>query len=93
MTFFCHYCEATEKHDRRVCRLKALHADPEFKAKMEALHADPEFNPLAALPASDRADYDVLKKAGYTRAEALRAVCRADLIDESAEFLRHRGRK
>ena len=23
--------------------MKALHADPEFKAKMKALHADPEF--------------------------------------------------
>ena len=32
----------------RSARMKALHADPEFKAKMKALHADPEFKAATA---------------------------------------------
>lgn len=72
---------------RQSERIRRLHADPEFAAKnaerMRRLHADPAFNPLVALTESERADYDVLKKAGYTRAEALRAIGRADLIGES----------
>jgi len=93
----CPWCRRRAGHDRRVCRMKRLHADPAFKAqqsarmkrlnadpafkakqsaRMKRLHADPAFNPLAALSATERADYDVLKKAGYTRAEALAAIGR-----------------
>ena len=61
-------------------RMRKLNADPEFaKANAERMrkrHADPEFNPLAALTEAERADYDVLRKAGYTRAEAFRAIGR-----------------
>ena len=74
--------------DGRVLSMRALHADPEFaerrrernRERMKALNADPEFNPLAALSAAERADYDTLKKAGHSRAEALRSVGRDDLI-------------
>lgn len=64
--------------------------DPEFKKanseRMKRLNADPEFNPLAALTREKRADYDTLKRAGYTRPEALRAIGRADLlVQEAAE--------
>ena len=59
-------------------RMRKLHADPAFaKAnaeRMRKLHADPEFNPLAALTPEQRADYDTLKKAGYTREEAFEAL-------------------
>jgi hypothetical protein len=59
-------------------RMRKLNADPEFaKANAERMrkrHADPEFNPLAALTLEQRADYDVLKKAGYTREEAFEAL-------------------
>ena len=65
-------------------RMKALHADPEFAARrrerLKALHADPRHNPLAALSAEERADYDLLvKKGGLKRADALRSIGRADL--------------
>ena len=91
----CKYCNSDEKHDRRVCRMKKLHTDPEFAARnserasegmkklhadpefaarhserMKKLHADPKFNPLASLTSSERSDYDVLKKAGYSRKKA-----------------------
>jgi hypothetical protein len=69
-------------------KMKRLNADPAFKAqqsaRMKRLHADPAFNPLAALSAAERADYDVLKKAGYGRAEALRAIGRADMESHGA---------
>jgi hypothetical protein len=32
----------------KSARMKALHADPEFKAKMKALNADPEFKAKVA---------------------------------------------
>lgn len=55
-------------------RMRALHADPEFakvhSERMKALHADPEFNPLAAMTEDQRAEYDLLKKEGYTRHDA-----------------------
>ena len=47
---------------------------------MRALHADPEFNPLASLSDAERADYDILKRNGYSRAEALGTIGRADLV-------------
>ena len=65
-------------------RMRRLNQDPEFAAanadRMRRLHQDPEFNPLVALSEQERADYDVLKRAGYTRAEALPAIGREDLI-------------
>lgn len=41
---------------------------------MRKLHADQKLNPLARLTPEQRADYDVLKKAGYSRAEAFKAI-------------------
>ena len=70
-------------------RMRALNADPEFaKAnaeRMRALNADPEFNPLVLLTPAERADYDVLKRAGYSRADALRAIGRLDILDARKE--------
>ena len=61
-------------------RMRKRNADPEFaKAnaeRMRRLNADPEFNPLVALTPEERADYDILRKAGYTRAEAFAAMGR-----------------
>ena len=76
--------------ERASERMRALNADPEFaKAhaeRMRALHADPEFNPLVVLTPAERADYDVLKRAGYSRDDVFRAIGRADLIrPEAAE--------
>lgn len=73
----CAKCSAPAKHDpvdgvMTMCgRHAATHAE-----RMRKLHADPEFNPLAALTPNERADYDVLRKAGYTRAEAFAAMGR-----------------
>jgi len=43
----CAYCNIAAEHDRRVCRMRKLHADPVFaKAaaeRMRKLHADPVF--------------------------------------------------
>ena len=43
----CKYCGNDAKHDRRVCRMRKLNADPEFARahaeRMRKLHADPEF--------------------------------------------------
>ncbi|MFQ8433505.1 hypothetical protein [Amaricoccus sp. W119] len=69
-------------------RMKALNADPEFAAahrernreRMKALNADPEFNPLVLLTEAERADYDTLKQAGYTRDDAFFAIGRLDLV-------------
>src|ERR1700721_427517 len=70
---------AYRKSEKWHAARRALHADPEFKAKtaerMRALHADPEFNPLASLTAEQRENYDLLvKKGGYSRKEALEAI-------------------
>lgn len=46
---------------------------------MHLLNADPKYNPLVALSDHERADYEVLKKNGYRRDEALVAIGRADL--------------
>ena len=64
--------------------MRALHADPEFaerhRERMRALNADPHFNILASLSDAERADYDILKRNGYSRAEALGTIGRADLV-------------
>jgi len=74
---------AKARDARSAEQMRRLHADPEFaKAHAERMRrrqADPKFNPLAALSEAERADYDALKKAGYTRAEALDAIGRGDL--------------
>ena len=85
--------EFAERHRERMReRMRALNADPEFaerhrerhrermRERMRALHADPEFNPLASLSDAERADYDILKRNGYSRAEALGTIGRADLV-------------
>ena len=76
---------AAAHRERSRERMKALNADPSFAAasreRMKALHAEPGFNPLVALSEQERADYDVLKKNGYTRAEAFRAIGRAELAE------------
>lgn len=51
--------------DARCERMRKLNADPAFAKKL---------NPLAHLTPEQRADYDVLKKAGYSRAEAFKAI-------------------
>ena len=70
--------------ERRSNRMKALHADPEVAERrnnrLKALHADPERNPLVLLTPQERTDYNTLKKAGHPRADALRAIGRADLV-------------
>lgn len=76
----------------RTCRACGVHLDRRTAGdlcrahRMKARNADPAFNPLAALTPEERADYDLLKKrALYTRAEALRAIGRADLIPQPVE--------
>mgnify|MGYP003442156785 CR=1 FL=1 len=65
---------------------KKAWADPDVRARISEARkkawADPEKNPLAALTETERADYDCVKRAmRYTRAEALRAIGRADLAE------------
>ena len=61
-------------------RMKALNADPEFKAKtsarMKALHADPEFNPLAGLRAEQRKVYRKLRNCGVPKQVAIAEAAR-----------------
>jgi hypothetical protein len=80
-------------------RMRKRHADPEFAAanaermrkrnadpEFAAAHADPDHNPLVMLTTQERTDYDALKRYGYSRADAFRAIGRADLIrPEAAE--------
>ena len=69
-------------------RMRKLNADPEFAAanaeRMRKRNADPEYNPLVTLTARERADYDALKRYGYSRADAFRAIGRGDLITQEA---------
>ena len=69
-------------------RMRKRHADPEFAAanaeRMRKRHADPDHNPLVMLTTQERADYDALKRYGYSRADAFRAIGRADLITQEA---------
>ena len=83
----CLKCNALAKHDpvggvMTTCgRHSAAHAE-----RMRKRHADPEYNPLVTLTARERADYDALKRNGYSRDDAFRAIGRADLIrPEAAE--------
>ena len=83
----CLKCNALAKHDpvdgvMTTCgRHSAANAE-----RMRKLNADPDHNPLAMLSAQERADYDALKRNGYSRADAFRAIGRADLIrPEAAE--------
>lgn len=67
-------------------RMRVRRADPNFVAAhasgLRAFHTESAFNPLAALTAAERADYDTLKRAHYSRNEALTAIGRTDLIRE-----------
>ena len=69
-------------------RMRKLNADPEFAAanaeRMRKRNADPDHNPLVMLTTQERADYDALKRYGYSRADAFRAIGRADLITQEA---------
>ena len=87
-----HGFEFRKDYSAHAERMRKRHADPEFaKAhaersaeRMRKLHANPAFNPLAALSEQERADYDLLKRAGYKRSEALGAIGRADLGQHEA---------
>lgn len=68
-----------------LCRshcLKAMHADPDFAAahreRLKARNADPDIDMrqkhLRDMTPKQRADYDTLCKAGYTKAQALTAL-------------------
>ena len=46
---------------------------------MRKMHADPDRNPLVLLSPEERAAYDNLKRARYSRPDAFRAIGRADL--------------
>lgn len=81
----CLKCNALAKHDpvdgvMTACgRHSAANAE-----RMRKRHADPEYNPLAMLSAQERADYDALKRNGYSRADAFRAIGRGDMITQEA---------
>lgn len=69
--------------------MKRRHRDPVFVARLREAardgnrrrHADPKRNPLAALNRDERADYDLIRvRGGCSRAEALAAIGRADLV-------------
>lgn len=73
----------------RAAGIQRFFSDPDVKVacaeRMRRLQGDPAFNPLAALTAAERADYDILKRrGGLRRAGALRAIGRADLIGGGA---------
>ena len=77
----CLKCNLQAKHDPvdgqpTTCGRHAAANAARAAERMRKRHADPEFNPLAALTGAERADYDVLRKAGYTRAEAFEAMGR-----------------
>lgn len=66
-------------------RMRARCADPAFQARrreaLKAWRTDPDRNPLAALTAQERADYDLLVKRGrIPRNDAFRAINRLDLV-------------
>lgn len=72
------FVEANAEH------LRGIRSDPKrIAAHAKAMRrrwADPAFNPLAALTAEERADYDLMKRNKFTRNEALTAIGRKDLI-------------
>ena len=74
--------------ERAAERMRKRNADPEFAAahaeRMRKRNADPDHNPLVMLTTQERADYDALKRYGYSRADAFRAIGRADLITQEA---------
>lgn len=65
-------------------RLRAAMNSPEVKerlrAAMKAAMNRPDVNPLVLLTPTERADYDLLKRAGHSRNDALRSIGRGDLI-------------
>jgi hypothetical protein len=52
--------------------------------RMRKRNADPDHNPLVMLTTQERADYDALKRNGYSRADAFRAIGRGDMITQEA---------
>lgn len=61
-----------------LARVQQFNSQPDFRKKrsieMAARQKDPAFNPLAALTPEQREDYDRLKQAKFTRAEAFKAM-------------------
>lgn len=88
MTWLCKYCGGTERHNRRACHMRDKWKDPGFRERraegVRAKWKDSEFNPLVLLTDTERLDYDVLRKAGYSRDEALLSIRRHDLIRAEA---------
>ena len=85
--------EFVEAHRERCSKsMKARHADPKFakahrersRKRMKAMTADPNIDMrqkhLRALTKDERADYDAHKRAGASKAEALTAIGRGDLV-------------
>lgn len=50
------------------------------RAAMKETMNRPDVNPLVLLTPTERADYDLLKRAGHSRNDALRSIGRGDLI-------------
>jgi len=61
-------------------RRRAAMNRPEVKERHRAAMNRPEVNPLVLLTPTERADYDLLKRAGHSRNDALRSIGRGDLI-------------
>ena len=65
-------------------RLRTAMNRPEVKERRSAAIKEalnrPEVNPLVLLTPTERADYDLLKRAGHSRNDALRSIGRGDLI-------------
>lgn len=72
---------STRSHKISIA-MKQFWADPEFRA--ERIAAQKRGHLISALNEVERAEYDAFKKAGYTRAEALTAIGREDLLNRSA---------
>jgi len=65
-------------------RLRTAMNRPEVKERRSAAIKEalnrPEVNPLVLLTPTERADYDLLTRAGHSRNDALRSIGRGDLI-------------
>lgn len=73
-----------ERLARQSAAQKETWVDPDVRARriaaMKEARSRPERNPLVLLTETELADYSTLKRAGYSRGAALRAIGREDLI-------------
>ncbi len=69
--------EIKERHREAI---KEAMNRPEIKEQRRAAMNRPDVNPLVLLTPTERADYDLLKRAGHSRNDALRSIGRGDLI-------------